>query len=374
MTTEQAPLVAAAVIHPQYLPFTTEQLARHFAPVLGAGVGDKLAYYVKSAKRNLRHMDEHQHPMPAGAKLCSALDHQVEKDERFWVVSALMALFYGVDRIAGLTSLLTAALGATPPKMSGLDSWAEALGDPDELQLYFEVSLPAPPTYKRWLGKHQEGYNLLPYLLARAAGKGLEGATKVDAMLVAPATGFAVALEAKVLSDASSHTMYNARRNQIARNIDVLLDSNENVQSPLKERRPERTCFVLLTPEVFRKDPSTRLYGSLMESYTHCTTLLRQHLPHRDEPLLSDVPGRIGWTTWEQCRRILPTACEWLGAPELSASNHPDQAFDRHRTSCSACSHNTAVSAVNATSSTVSTTVVAPRSAPTDTRAASAAG
>lgn len=343
MTTEPTLPPADTVVHPRYLPFTAEQLAHHFAPVAGGdGVGGKhLAYYLASARRNLLHLEGHHGAtVPARAKLCSALDHQVEKDERFWVVSALMALFHGPDRLSGLTSLLTDALGVTPPGMPDLSTWADALGDPEKLQLYFEVNLPAPARYRAWFADHQEGFNLLPHLLEKAAGQGLEGATKVDAVLIAPGTGFAVAFEAKVLSDASSHTTYNARRNQIARNIDVLLDKNTKVQFPLTARRPDRTCFVLLTPEVFKNDPTTRLYGSLMEAYSHCTTLLARHLPHRSEAELAGVPGRLGWTTFEQCRRIEPTACAWLGDVAAAQANG---AFPRHRESCSACSHSSAI-------------------------------
>jgi hypothetical protein len=41
-------------------------------------------------------------------------------------------------------------------------------------------------------------------MIAAQGGHALEGATKVDAMLIAPETGFAVLFEAKVLADACS--------------------------------------------------------------------------------------------------------------------------------------------------------------------------
>ena len=326
------------LIHHTYLPFSRGQLWRHFAAVGGGGLPARhLRYYLASAHRNLGHSGQVAHPRPADAPLCSAHDHQVEKDERFWVVSALMSIFYGDDRIGGFAKLIAAALGTSPSNTTDLDSWADALGDHDDLELYFEVNLPSPPAYKKWLGDHQIGHNLVPFLVHKADGRGLEGPTHVDAMLIAPSTGFAVAIEAKVLSDASSHTTYDAHRNQIARNVDVLLETNTKVKFPLTARRPDRTCLVLLTPEVFRDEPTGRLYGTLMESYTHCTTLLRRHLPHRTEAELAGVPERIGWTTFEACRRIEPAACAWLGHLRPHVAGLRIDAVARKRASCSAC-------------------------------------
>jgi len=80
-------------------------------------------------------------------------------------------------------------------------------------------------------------------------GMRLEGATKVDAVLLAPDTGFAVLFEAKVLADVSGGVEFDVLRNQIARNIDVMLEPNPRVMCPLNQRNPDRSCFVLLTPE-----------------------------------------------------------------------------------------------------------------------------
>jgi hypothetical protein len=71
--------------------------------------------------------------------------------------------------------------------------------------------------------------------------------TRTDAMLLA-ANGVAVIFEAKVLSDISSHVTFDFARNQLARNIDVMLDANPTLAAPLNLREPERTFLVLLTP------------------------------------------------------------------------------------------------------------------------------
>jgi hypothetical protein len=259
--------------------------------------------------------DRAQQPPPAVAGWrpsgCTSQNHQVEKDERFWVVAALMAIYHGPDRVRAFSALLDSAF-PNGPAMDGL-TWADALVEDEEpLQLYFEVNLPSPPAYRAWLADNIEQRCLVPWIRARDVGMRQEGATKVDAMLIAPKTNFAVVFEAKVLSDASSHTERDALRNQIARNIDVLLEANPTLQPPLNGRRPDRTHFVLLTPEVFKSDPASRLYGWLMDSYRRDTTLLAQHLPHRRDAELEAMRRRLGWTTFEECNRIRPGALRWL--------------------------------------------------------------
>jgi hypothetical protein len=89
-----------------------------------------------------------------------------------------------------------------------------------------------------------------------------------------------VVFEAKVLSDVSTGVRYDAARNQIARTIDVLLDEHPRLAWSLKTRRPERTCFALVTPELFRTHHTSRLYGWLMNQYRKDPALLAEHLPH----------------------------------------------------------------------------------------------
>ncbi len=315
------------LIHPIYLPFRRAQLLQHFAPVgrpaaprtpNQAFVERHLRYYEQSAATATAHANEqHRQGITGGGQPtgCNAQNHQVEKDERFWIVSALMALFHADDRVEALTAVLTSALGDTPP-LPGFSSWQDALAEEPgkELQLFFEVNLPSPVSYRTWMRNPdiRDEQGLIPWIRARNVRAREEGTTKADAMLIAPKTGFAVVFEAKVLSDASTHTERDAIRNQIARTIDVLLDENLHVQPPLTTRRPDRTCFVLVTPQIFKDKPSTRLYGHLMNAYQADTALLHQHLPHRNPDQLASVPKRLGWTTFEACQRIQPTACAWL--------------------------------------------------------------
>jgi hypothetical protein len=81
------------VLHHTYLPFTADQLREHFAPVLGPGDRDRhLRYYRASAEEARKH-DE---LIRSGGKATPAqtrLGRQMEKDERFWVATALMSLY-----------------------------------------------------------------------------------------------------------------------------------------------------------------------------------------------------------------------------------------------------------------------------------------
>ncbi len=111
----------APLIHSRYLPFASDHLREHFAkvgpPTQTAAVSERLrdrhlAYYLASANiandhERTQHSTSHPHKAPED---CSALNHQVEKDERFWIVSALMSIFHAPARMAALSALLTSAL------------------------------------------------------------------------------------------------------------------------------------------------------------------------------------------------------------------------------------------------------------------------
>ena len=308
------------VLHQVYLPFTEAQLREHFAPVgVDKTSADRhLDYYRKSVQTARDWASTPPSGTPTERAQAKRSGLQMQKDERFWVVTALMSLFHAPDRVGALAALLRRCLGDVPP-LDGLATWEQALGDAEKLRLFFEVSLPTPPEYRHKLAQHLEHRVLIPHVLDSArgtavAGHALEGATKADAILIAPQTGFAVLFEAKVLADASSSIGFDVLRNQLARNIDVMLQPNPNLEEPLSQRRPERSCFVLLTPEIFRSHPESRLYGWLMRDYRSSPGALQRDLPHRAGTDLATVPSRLGWLTWEDCNRVLPGACPWLPA------------------------------------------------------------
>jgi len=313
------------VIHRIYLPFSKEQLRGHFAPTArpSAEQADRqLQYYLASAKRYRRYQAEH--PDRRGLPLSKSKHPcQIEKDERFWVVTCLMNYFDITDRTERLGALMSKCFGDVPP-LTDVASWDECFGG--RIHLFFEVNLPSPPTYKHWLGENFTQRQIIPYVLdagyrrgTDVVRKGLEGPTQVDAILLNADNGSAVLFEAKVLSDISYQVSFDAMRNQIARTIDVMLERNANLPEPLSRRRPEHTLFAMLTPEIFRQNPQSRLYGWLLDEYRSNPAALARDLPHRQSVDWSEVARRIGWLTWEDCEQVLPESCPWLTPKRLGA-------------------------------------------------------
>jgi hypothetical protein len=88
----------------------------------------------------------------------------------------------------------------------------------------------------------------------------------------------------------------------------VLLDRNPRLDPTLASRDPDRSCFVLVTPELFCKNPDGRLYGHLMSRYREDSGALARDLPHRQGVDFDAVSRRLGWLTWEDCNRVMPGA------------------------------------------------------------------
>ena len=68
---------------------------------------------------------------------------------------------------------------------------------------------------------------MIPYIrdaAARNSGLPLEGASHVDAIFANPLNGFGLLIEAKVLSDIVASVSFDNQRNQLARNIDLMLE------------------------------------------------------------------------------------------------------------------------------------------------------
>lgn len=280
----------APVLHDVFMPFTEARLARHFPEP----AAEHVRYYVESL-RNYRKF-ESQHPDRRGVPLTEARrPAQVEKDERFWIAAALMT----AQDQGGLAALMDECMTAPDG-----GSWTAVLGD--HPTLCFEARLPSPGGYRAWLRGCVDERQPVAYVRDAARRRGsdevrpnLEGATRADAVVSNPDTGARVLFEAKVLSDISGTVSYDALRNQLIRNIDVMLDD-------------ACSWFVLLTPELFRANPTSRLYGHLMQQYRDGTAALRRDLPHRSPEELAGVPGRLGWLTFEDVARLVPDSCRWL--------------------------------------------------------------
>lgn len=178
------PVPADGKIDPDYLPFTEQQLAEHFAQVASGDPGDHLAYYRASAARAAALKANPPMGTPAEKRRAVRWGRQMEKDERFWVATTLMRLFHAPNRVTLLAETLRHCLGDTPP--DSLSSWEAALGN--EQFLYYEASLPSPAGYRHQLARQLDERILVPYLreAAEQSGEALEGPTKADALLISP--------------------------------------------------------------------------------------------------------------------------------------------------------------------------------------------
>jgi hypothetical protein len=70
--------------------------------------------------------------------------------------------------------------------------WSDLVGE--HLELFFEVGLPSPLSYRSWLSQHLQDRRALQTQQTVAASRGtsLEGRTHLDAMLLCQETGFAI--------------------------------------------------------------------------------------------------------------------------------------------------------------------------------------
>jgi hypothetical protein len=306
------------VIDERYLPYSAEQLLEHFIETTArpaATEAPQVKPYLASAAAYHAYLA--QYPDRRGVPIeISKRPAQIEKDERFWVAATMLRLFHTGDGRAALASLLAEAI-PTPPAGG---SWPDALSG--DLRLYFEVALPAPAAYRRWLRGTVHERALIPYIRHAALKPGadepranLEGATRVDALLLNAGTGLCVLVEAKTLSDVSGAISYDQLRNQLTRNVDVMLEPpSRAARPPLDRRKPDLSCLLLLTPRIFRDNPHARLYGRLMHEYRDRPETIARDLPHRGDADWHAVASRLGWLTYEECEEALPGCCPWLTA------------------------------------------------------------
>ncbi len=215
------------MLHPVYLLFDRKQLLSHINQ-------RHLSYYTKSIERYEQYLA--RHPVRRGQPLRDMREPcQIEKDEKFWIATCMMTMFYSQNRLEELTQIFEKAYGQGPP--INVESWRECFKGP--LYLFFEANLPSPISYKKWLLTNLRKRHFIPYVLDSAfrsserMKSNLEGSTNVDAIILNAKNGFATIIEAKVLSDISVDVTYDVSRNQIARNIDVMLERNYGLSSDL---------------------------------------------------------------------------------------------------------------------------------------------
>jgi hypothetical protein len=279
------------MMHKTLMPFKEKQVRKYFNNV---SAEKHLQYFRNSIERYGKYeADKANCPNDKIREY-----RQSEKDERFFTTRYFTALFERKDRNEKLKALLLKAFGEIPPFEKGKKyptSWDTFLNN-ESLSLVFERDTPAPKQYKEYLGKSLHKRHFVPYVIEKGTKadksyrQDLEGATQVDAYIEGK-NGFKLFIEAKFLSDISCDVSYDVTRNQLARNIDVMLDSEK-----------EKSLFLLLTPKYFKDHPHTRLYGYKMNEYTTEYRALMEDLHHRTdvEPLeWKAITERIAWITWE---------------------------------------------------------------------------
>jgi len=282
------------LLRPVFLPYSGQELLTHFVEVDAES---------EDPRRHLRAWEKRIEDAPS--KDPAFLD----RDETLWTAGALLAVHQGAP-VWSWVKLFVDLFGSVPPVPERLE-WTDLITE--ELQVFFEVGLSSPIRYREWLRDHlEERQPLIPQRIsARARGTALEGRTHLDALLLDPATGFAVHFEAKVLSDIDTKTTHDGLRNQLVRNIDCLAAAPPD-HPVLRVRRPERSLMVMLTPEFFRRHWQSRLYGHLVREYIADPAALQRDLPHLDHLTCVSLSRRIGWLTFEDLRRVEPAACPWL--------------------------------------------------------------
>ena len=191
------------MLHEPYLPFTANQLRQHFAPVAGPGERDRHLQYYLASIEEARKYEELIRRGERPTRAQTRLGRQMEKDERFWLATALMSLYHAAGGSA--EESCSPACSSEPGCGPRLASRAGRTRWPSPWTCSSKVNLPSPGRYRAWLRDHLGERAGIPYLKSRRRRRGarLEGPTRADAMLLA-ANGVAVIFEANVLSDIST--------------------------------------------------------------------------------------------------------------------------------------------------------------------------
>lgn len=298
------------LIENTYMPFTKEELNEHFLK----DSEKQIQYFIISSNKYKQFLNANLErkgiPISRSRREC-----QIEKDEKFWTLTTLKKIYDNPSRDEILRKLFVNAFGERPP-FSEFNSWQECLSG--EMKLYFEACLPTSSKYNEYIIQHFNERQFIPYILQaskRDTNRVFEGPTHVDAMFLNVSNGFSWIIEAKVLSDISYLTSFDIIRNQLARNIDVML-CNELNETPLSLRNPEKTVFSLLTPKIFKEKPNTRLYGIKMKEYIDDIENIKKDLPHLED--MGRIQQKIGWITFEEIYKLNPDSCPWMNLTTAS--------------------------------------------------------
>ncbi len=117
----------------------------------------------------------------------------------------------------------------------------------------------------------------------------VEGLSEID--IAFDHDQFLVFAEAKLGSDVSMNTSYDPQRNQIARNIDCLI-----------EKAGDRVPIFWM---IVRDEEPSRAYLQLMDNYKSDPGLLARDLPHRDAATLEKVAQNLTILQWSDFKELV---------------------------------------------------------------------
>lgn len=306
------------MIDKTYLPFSEAILKKYFLENKKGTSQQKHAMkFINSAKNYSTNLKSQS----------SKIKNQIQKDETFWTASTLITIFESPNRNKELIQLLKIAFGDIPP-LKDFNSWEECFEEKpkqnkeekeDYLKMYFETNYPSPTDYLEWLKTNIDKQTFIPYMSEQAKiniqkNRHLEGPTNVDCIFINTTNGFSVMIEAKVLSDISYAVTYDCQRNQLIRNVDIMLEEYTKLHIDLNKKDSNNTLFMLLTPKKFKDQPHSRLYGFMYNEYKNSISSIQADLLHRnlDIEQAKDISNRIGWITWEDFKHTNSNCCKWL--------------------------------------------------------------
>ncbi len=200
-----------------------------------------------------------------------------------WVTWNMFALLRQTATAAWWPALVSLAK-QDKPALQLPDGWEEV----PEIILWQRTS--SPSAYERASRERMRTSMDVDWQARARSAKPVEGESEIDIIL--KSSVLTVFIEAKLGSDISGYTTYDPSRNQIARNIDVLLETCEHTQP----------IFWMLVRD---KGPA-RAYTQLMRAYSEQVEVLAVALPHRSLDRLAFVASNLALIRW--CD-LLSVAC-----------------------------------------------------------------
>lgn len=200
---------------------------------------------------------------------------RTSRNSEDWVTWNFLHLLQAVQPHTWWRTLDEAAAQFNPQARTGLSA------DDIPRLVYWKKAAP-PPAYER-ASRDRMARSGDPGRMRRARSRGpVEGDSEIDVIL--ESRRFLIFLEAKLGSDVSAHTTYDPARNQIARNIDCVLEA---------AGRREPVFWMLV-----RDTEPHRMYVQLIEQYRSNPRSLARELPHRDEAALMRISERLAIIRW----------------------------------------------------------------------------